>query len=136
MGVAQGEARSRIMRAIRAKDTAPELAVRRVLHAAGYRFRLHRRDLPGNPDIVLPKHRAIIFVHGCFWHQHPEPGCRNAQVPRSNTAYWTPKLARTAERDREAAERLKAMGWRVLTIWECETKQTEALRQRLLQFLA
>jgi len=135
MGVAQGEARSRIMRAIRAKDTAPELAVRRVLHAAGYRFRLHRRDLPGNPDIVLPKHRAIIFVHGCFWHQHPEPGCRNAQVPRSNTAYWTPKLVRTAERDREAAERLKAMGWRVLTIWECETKQTEALRQRLLQFL-
>ena len=136
MGVAQGEARSRIMRAIRAKDTAPELAVRRVLHAAGYRFRLHRRDLPGNPDVVLPRHRAVIFVHGCFWHQHPDSGCRNAQVPRSNTAYWSPKLARTAERDREAAERLKAMGWHVLTIWECETKQTEALTQRLLQFLA
>lgn len=135
MGVAQGEARSRIMRAIRSKNTAPEMAVRRYLHAAGYRFRLHRSDLPGKPDIVLPKHKAAIFVHGCFWHQHSDPKCRNAQMPRSNTAYWSPKLARNIERDREAAERLQAIGWRVFTVWECETKQIENLEKRLREFL-
>lgn len=134
MGVAQGEARSRIMRAIRSKNTAPELAVRRLLHAAGYRFRLHRSDLPGKPDIVLSKHKAVIFVHGCFWHQHPNPVCRNAQIPRSNTAYWSPKLARNVARDREAAERLESLGWRILTVWECETKQT-GLEERLRAFL-
>lgn len=135
MGVAQGEARSRIMRAIKSKNTAPELAVRRLLHAAGYRFRLHRSDLPGKPDIILPKHKAVIFVHGCFWHQHPSPDCRNAQVPRSNTSYWSPKLARNISRDHEAVERLRAMGWRVLTVWECETKQTADLEEVLRAFL-
>lgn len=136
MGKAQGEARSRIMRAIRSKNTVPELAVRRLLHAAGYRFRLHRRDLPGTPDIVLPRHRSVIFVHGCFWHQHPDPTCRNAQLPRSNTGYWLPKLERNAERDRDATESLQSMGWRVLTVWECETKELTALERVLRQFLA
>lgn len=135
MSVAQGEARSRIMRAIRSKNTAPELVVRRFLHAAGYRFRLHRSDLPGKPDIVLPKHKAVIFVHGCFWHQHPNPDCRNAQMPRSNTAYWSPKLARNTARDHAAAEQLRTMGWRVFTIWECETKRLADLEKALQAFL-
>ena len=129
-------ARSALMSRIRRADTKPELIVRRLLHAHGYRFRLQWKAAPGRPDVAFPGRRRILFVHGCFWHQHPDSGCRNAQVPRSNTAYWSPKLARTAERDREAAERLKAMGWHVLTIWECETKQAEALRRSLLQFLA
>jgi DNA mismatch endonuclease, patch repair protein len=133
-GVSQA-GRSRIMRAIKSRNTSPELAVRRLLHAKGHRFRLHRRDLPGKPDIVLPKHKAVIFVHGCFWHQHPDPGCRNAQVPRSNTAYWSPKLARTIERDRSAILDLQALGWRVLVVWECETKQAHGLLGRLEKFL-
>ena len=136
MSAAQGEARSRIMRAIKSKNTAPELAVRRLLHAAGYRFRLHRSDLPGKPDIVLPKHNVVIFVHGCFWHQHPSPDCRNAQLPRSNTAYWLPKLARNVERDHAAADQLQTMGWRVLTVWECKTKQMADLEKALHAFLA
>lgn len=124
------------MQAIKAKDTRPELAVRRYLHARGYRFRLHRRDLPGNPDIVLPRYRTVIFVHGCFWHQHPSLTCRNAQVPRSNIGYWQPKLARTVARDRAAFEALEAAGWRVLTIWECETKQEEDLKSALMPLLS
>lgn len=123
------------MRSIRSKDTAPELTVRSALHRNGYRFRLHRTDLPGKPDIVLPKHKAAVFVHGCFWHQHPDPDCRNAQLPRTNTGYWTPKLARNVKRDRDAAERLRTMGWRVLTVWECETKSAQNLARLLRQLL-
>lgn len=135
MDIAPSEARSRIMRAIKSRNTTPEIAVRRMLHAIGYRFRLHRSDLPGKPDIVLPKHKTVIFVHGCFWHQHPSPDCSNAQMPRSNTAYWLPKLTRNVTRDHEAAERLQKMGWRVLVVWECETKQTADLERMLLEFL-
>lgn len=120
--------RSRIMRAIAKKNTRPELAVRRTLHALGLRFRLHRSDLPGTPDVVLPRHKMAIQVHGCFWHQHP--GCRHAKQPRSRPDYWLPKLARNTERDVQSKAALKAAGWRVLVIWECETKNLEKLRLR------
>lgn len=124
------------MRSIKSKNTAPEMAVRRLLHSLGYRFRLHRRDLPGKPDIVLPRHKSTIFVHGCFWHQHPSPACRNAQTPRTNTDYWVPKLEKNTERDRVAIEALLAQGWKVLVIWECEIGETEALKRTLRRFLA
>lgn len=114
-------------------DTGPELVVRRLTHALGLRFRLHRRDLPGTPDLVLPRHRAAILVHGCFWHQHE--GCRLARQPKSRLDYWLPKLARNVERDREAHAALEAAGWRCLTVWECETRDTEALRETLRRFL-
>lgn len=127
------EARSRIMRAVRKTNTKPEMAVRRILHAEGFRFRLHRRDLPGTPDVVLPKHRAAIQVHGCFWHQHP--GCRHANLPRSRTDYWHPKLARNSERDAESTAALNALGWRVLVLWECELREANAISRRLRQFL-
>lgn len=116
---------SKVMQAIRASNTRPEIAVRRTLHALGYRFRLQRRSLPGNPDIVLPKHRLAIFVHGCFWHQHE--GCRHAKLPKSRQEYWLPKLARTQQRDQEALLALKGLGWRTLTVWECTTKDQPGL---------
>lgn len=105
-----------MMAAVRGRDTKPEVAVRRALHAAGYRFRLHRRDLPGRPDIVLPCHRLAVFVHGCFWHGHD---CRRGRRPSSNTGFWHAKLARNVERDRAAVEALTAAGWTVETVWEC-----------------
>jgi len=125
--------RSNIMRAIRKTNTKPEIAVRRLLHAMGLRFRLHRRDLPGSPDIVLPRHRAVVLVHGCFWHQHA--GCRHANVPRTRPEYWLPKLARNVQRDAEAEAALQALGWRVLVIWECEIKEEVALHARVKAFL-
>lgn len=109
--------RSRMMSGIRGKDTKPELAVRRALHRAGYRFRLHRKDLPGCPDIVLPKYRAVIFVHGCFWHGH---GCRYFKIPKTRTDFWLDKIMANAKRDRLNAESLRAAGWLVLTVWECD----------------
>ncbi len=128
------EARSRIMRSIRKKDTKPEVAVRQLLHRLGFRFRLHRADLPGNPDIVLPKHRAVIFVHGCFWHQHPR--CKKGAAPRMRRDYWLPKLARNVERDRRARSDLAASGYRVLVLWECELANASRLRDALLKFLS
>ena len=125
--------RSRIMRSIRKANTRPELLVRRLLHGMGYRFRLHRRDLPGTPDIVLPRHRVAIQVHGCFWHQHP--GCRHATRPSARPEYWLPKLARNVERDAQASAALEALGWRVLTLWECELKDAGQLKARLGSFL-
>jgi DNA mismatch endonuclease (patch repair protein) len=127
------EARSRIMRSIRKTDTKPELIVRRALHARGFRFRLHRRDLPGSPDVVLPRHRKAIFVHGCFWHQHP--GCRHATRPRSRQDYWGPKLDRNVARDAHAREALAGLGWDVLTLWECDVLNPETLRAALDAFL-
>lgn len=112
--------RSRMMSGIRCKDTLPEIIVRKWLYSRGYRFRLHRKDLPGKPDIVLPKYHAAIFVHGCFWHQHP--GCRYAAVPASRTAWWMEKFRQNRERDTLVAKRLEDMGWNVLIIWECEIK--------------
>lgn len=122
------------MRGIRSKDTKPELAVRRCLHAMGYRFRLHRRDLPGRPDIVLPRHRLAIQVYGCFWHQHA--GCKLANIPQTRRDYWLPKLARNVERDAQSEAALAVLGWRVSTIWECELRDGDAFRQRLGAALA
>lgn len=119
------ERRSAIMAAVASKDTRPEMAVRRVLHRLGYRFRLHRTDLPGRPDIVLPKHRVCIFVHGCFWHRHD--GCKKSSTPKSNVAFWETKFARNTQRDAEAVAALKALGWNVSIVWECETRQPDQL---------
>jgi DNA mismatch endonuclease, patch repair protein len=115
------EVRSRMMAGIRGKDTKPELAVRRALTAAGVRYRLHRRELPGVPDLVMAGRRAVIFVHGCFWHRHE--GCRHAKLPTSNAEFWEAKLERNVERDRKAVANLLAAGWRVLTVWECATRR-------------
>ena len=117
--------RSRMMAAIRGKNTKPELIARRFLHQSGLRFRLHRRDLPGRPDIVLPKYRSVVNVHGCFWHQHP--GCRFAYKPASNSAFWETKFGRNLERDRKNDRELRQLGWKVLTLWECEVKNPDKL---------
>jgi len=118
--------RSEIMSKVRSENTAPEICVRKLLHSMGYRYRLHKRDLPGNPDIVLSKYKTVIFVHGCFWHGCPN--CRHARLrPKSNAEYWEKKLNRTLERDRQNQALLEKMGWNVLVIWECETKKKNLL---------
>ncbi|MCU1302015.1 MAG: vsr [Candidatus Sulfotelmatobacter sp.] len=123
------EQRSRNMAAIRGRDTRPEIRVRTALHRLGYRFRLHRKDLPGKPDIVLPKYRTVIFVHGCFWHSH---SCRYGAVkPATRSAFWSAKRTATVERDQRKAQALSEQGWRVLTVWECETKDSETLGRNL-----
>jgi len=127
--------RSANMRAIRSKDTKPEMAVRRLAHRMGYRFRIHRKDLPGKPDMVFPGRRAVIFIHGCFWHQHPDPACKDTLPPKSNADYWQPKLLRNQTRDSEHEAALQAQGWRVLVIWECQTKDEAALKNLLKSFL-
>lgn len=129
----QESARSRTMRAIRKTNTKPELIVRRLLHADGFRFRLHCRRLPGSPDIVLPKYRSVVLVHGCFWHQHS--GCRLAKQPRTRTSYWLPKLARNVGRDAQVSSALAELGWRMLVVWECEIPDQSSLRARLRRFL-
>ena len=126
--------RSAVMARVRGKNTAPEMQVRRLLHRLGFRYRLHGRDLPGSPDLVLPKRRAVVFVHGCFWHGHDCP--RGARAPKQNAAYWTAKIGRNRMRDADVAGRLAAAGWRVLTVWECELKDDAALAVRLLQALS
>lgn len=128
-------ARSRQMALIRSADTKPEMKVRRALHAMGYRYRLHRRDLPGTPDIVFPGRKAVVFVHGCFWHRHPDPDCRLARLPKSRQDFWIPKLTRNAERDAEAIAALEATGWRVMVIWECETRDMDDVSRELVTFL-
>lgn len=117
------------MAAIKGKNTKPELLVRKTIHARGLRFRLHRRDLPGKPDLVLPRFKLAIFVHGCFWHQHED--CRLANAPKSRVDYWEGKLAKNRERDRAHVMALQAMGWRVEIIWECEAKVPATLKARL-----
>lgn len=129
------EDRSKCMSRIRSKGMTPELKVRSIVHALGYRFRLHRRDLPGKPDLVLPRHRAVIFVNGCFWHWHPDPECPIASLPKSNLDYWQPKLERTRERDTMSTFQLQDAGWRVLTIWECELKQLDGVLDGINEFL-
>lgn len=109
--------RSRIMRQVRSKNTTPEMYVRRALHAAGFRFRLHDKRLPGNPDLVLARHKTVIFVQGCLWHWH---GCRRSRMPSSNADYWRRKIARNVERDTRNVATLSGMGWRVELVWECE----------------
>lgn len=127
------ETRSHVMSSIRAKDTKPEKFVRSLLHQHGYRFRLHRRDLPGSPDVVLPKYNSVIFVHGCFWHQHP--GCNLSKRPKSNIDYWHKKLARNVERDKENIAKLEENGWEVLVIWECETSKSKIILEKIKDFL-
>jgi DNA mismatch endonuclease (patch repair protein) len=111
--------RSEMMSRIGSRNTAPEIMVRQGLHRLGFRFRLHRNDLPGKPDIVLPKHSAVILVHGCFWHGHE--GCKNFRIPKTNSEFWIEKIGRNISRDAGVVVALKALGWRVLTVWECAT---------------
>jgi len=129
------ERRSENMRRITSKGMKPEMTVRKLAHRLGYRFRLHRKDLPGKPDLVFPGRRKVVFVHGCFWHQHSDPECRDGRTPRSNNDYWGPKLRRNVERDAEACASLREKGWDVLTVWECETTNTAHLAKRLEKFL-
>ena len=123
--------RSWNMTQIRSRDTKPERIVRSLLHRLGYRFRLHRNDLPGRPDIVLSRRHRVILVHGCFWHQHR--GCIDCSRPRSNTSYWTDKLRNNVRRDRKNELALKKLGWKVSTVWECETRDLKALSKRLMR---
>ena len=128
------EARSRTMRAVKGRDTTPERLVRRLVHGLGFRFRLYRRDLPGSPDLVLPRLRTVIFVHGCFWHGHDcARGCR---VPVQNRPYWQAKIARNRTRDRIVHGELRAAGWRPVTVWECELKDAVRTRKRIARLLA
>ena len=124
--------RSALMRRIRSKDTQPEIVVRGILHRLGYRFRLHRTDLPGHPDIVLPRHRKIVLVQGCFWHGHT---CRLASRPKSNTSYWLPKIERNRARDVRNREALAALGWQVLELWECDIRRGAGLKATLRTFM-
>ena len=125
--------RSRIMRSIKSRDTKPEMAVRRTAHAMGFRYRLHRADLPGSPDLVFPSRRAVVFVHGCFWHGH---GCkRGRRAPKTNASYWTAKIARNRQRDREAVLSLRRQGWRVLVLWECQLSDADTLDAVVARFL-
>ena len=127
------EQRSRTMRAIKDRNTKPEMMVRRLLHSMGYRYRLHRRNLPGKPDIVFGPRRKVIFVHGCFWHGHP---CkRGNRLPKTNAEYWKSKIARNIERHSSHLDELTAAGWTELTLWECELANENAVRQRLSAFL-
>jgi DNA mismatch endonuclease (patch repair protein) len=121
------------MSRIQSKNTKPEVIVRSMLHHLGYRFRIHRRDLPGTPDIVLPKYNSIIFVHGCFWHRHPE--CPYAYMPKSRIKFWEKKFLDTVNRDTHTIETLKKMGWKVLVVWECELKNPESVIEKLESFL-
>lgn len=123
------EARAALMRAVRSKDTAPELMVRRMAHRLGSRFRLHRKDLPGTPDLVFPRLRLCIFVNGCFWHRHAN--CRLTTLPKSNVAFWQEKFTRNVERDAKSNEELRLLGWRVESIWQCETRDPATLEARL-----
>lgn len=133
MDVFTPDVRSVIMARIRGKDTKPEICVRKIAHSLGYRFRLHRRDLPGTPDLVFPRLWKVIFVHGCYWHQHP--GCQHAYQPKSNVQFWAKKFAENRVRDDRAAKDLRALEWRILVVWECETQKPEKLFQRIHKFL-
>ena len=122
------------MRNIRSANTGPEVVVRSMLHRMGYRFRLHVKNLPGKPDIVLPRHGKVVLVHGCFWHQHSQ--CREGRIPNSRQHYWLPKLTRNIERDLEHKKELGKLGWKILVIWECELKDLTRLKAKLIKFLA
>ncbi len=126
--------RSRIMAAVKANDTAPEMIVRRMVHAMGNRYRLHVRDLPGTPDMVFPRLRKVIFIHGCFWHLHK---CPRSRIPASNRCYWIAKLQRNSQRDKLVRRTLRRDGWRALVVWECQTapNRLNRLRNRLARFL-
>jgi len=124
--------RSENMRVIRGRDTLPEIAVRSLVHKLGYRFRLHRQDLPGKPDLAFPARCKVIFVHGCFWHSH---ACKTGLIPKSNRDFWLPKLRRNKARDKENIDALKQLGWGALVIWQCELKDSRAIGIRVKRFL-
>jgi DNA mismatch endonuclease (patch repair protein) len=125
--------RSERMRLIRSKDTKPEMLVRRIIFSMGHRYRLHSRSLPGHPDIVFSRQRKAVFVHGCFWHRHAN--CRKARLPKSKLDYWLLKLAKNRNRDKINEGRLRKLGWRILVVWECQTRHPAALRTRIDRFL-
>jgi DNA mismatch endonuclease (patch repair protein) len=127
------ERHRQVMRSNKSKNTKPEIVIRKMLHAMGYRFRLHRRDLPGTPDIVFPSRKAAIQVHGCFWHQHE--GCRHGRVPSTRQDYWVPKLSRNVQRDSQVCQRLGALGWRLMIVWECDILNVEKTSTKLRHFL-
>lgn len=129
------EKRGAIMSQIRSKNTKPELCVRKILHSLGYRFRLHRKGLPGSPDIVFPARKKAIFIHGCFWHQHYVEGCRSSSMPKSNKDYWEKKLQRNVDRDKQNQYNLVQLGWSYLILWECELGDRALLQDRLVTFL-
>lgn len=126
------EKRSWLMSRVRGKDTAPELVVRRAAHSLGLRFRLHRKDLPGSPDLVFPRRKTVVFVHGCFWHRHD--GCKKATTPKSQEEFWQEKFARNVARDRRVIRELEDQGWRALIVWQCETRDSEEVRVMLGRF--
>lgn len=126
MDIVSPEKRSEMMSHIRSKDTTPEINLRKYLFKQGFRFRLHVKNLPGHPDIVLPKYRSVIFVHGCFWHQHE--GCRIAKMPKTRTEFWEEKFKRNVERDKENVKALQNAGWRVLVVWECEISSKKSTK--------
>ena len=125
--------RSKRMSLIRGKDSSPELKLRRLVHGMGFRYRLHVKDLPGKPDLVFPSRRAVIFMHGCFWHRHP--GCKLARMPKSKSDFWRSKLEGNRERDLRNQEMLKKLGWHVLVIWECEMENIEKVSNKVREFL-
>jgi DNA mismatch endonuclease (patch repair protein) len=135
MSVTPSLERSRQMALVRGKDTKPEMAVRRLVHRLGYRYRLHRSDLPGKPDLVFPSRRKVILVHGCFWHRHADPACKLARMPKSRLEFWEPKLSANAQRDARTLDALSQAGWSALTLWECEIKSNRDLEGRIIRFL-
>jgi DNA mismatch endonuclease (patch repair protein) len=134
MDIFTKEKRSAIMSRVRSANTSPEIRVRRILHQLGYRFRLHRRDLPGTPDIVLPAHHSVILVHGCFWHRHD--GCSDASMPNTRIGFWKEKFTENVNRDAKKTAALLALGWKVLIVWECELRNEGVLAERLQRVLS
>lgn len=136
MDIISKEKRSHIMSLIKSKNTKPELIVRSFLHHQGLRFRLHKKDLPGQPDLVFKKFNTVIFVHGCFWHGHDDPNCKSSHIPKSNSQFWSNKIEKNQNRDKSNMEKLKTLGWRIITIWECEIKKPQILDKLLYNILA
>lgn len=127
------EKRSWIMSRVKGRDTKPEIVVRSIIHRMGFRFRLHQRDLPGTPDIVLPRHKKVVLIHGCFWHSHK--GCSRSKRPTTNVEFWNSKIEGNIERDKRSCRSLRRMGWKVLVVWQCETRNPEKLLGKLERFL-
>ena len=127
------EQRSRNMSAIKSKNTKPEIKVRKVRHSMGYRFRLHRKDLPGSPDIVLPKYKTVIFVHGCFWHRHEN--CKYASTPKTRKEFWENKFNANKIRDQKKLKEIKNLGWKFIIIWECEARDIQSIEEKIKRFL-
>jgi DNA mismatch endonuclease (patch repair protein) len=134
MDIFKKEKRSAIMSRVRSSNTNPEIRVRKILHRLGYRFRLHRRDLPGTPDIVLPAYDSVILVHGCFWHRHD--GCRDSSMPTTRIRFWKKKFAENVTRDSKKTAALQSLGWKVLIVWECELRDEGVLAGKLKRFLS